>query len=72
MFRTTVSLPDDLSGIINQVTLILPAVRGRRVSLNGLLVELIQRGLATVADEPGWKDAIEAAKGGRKNESASR
>jgi hypothetical protein len=66
MKRQTINLPDDLGALIERTALHAGVWRGHSVSQNTIIVELIQRGLATVADEPGWKDAIEAAKGGEK------
>jgi hypothetical protein len=64
MYRRLVNLPDEMKFIIQHASLVLGVHRGQAVSQNTVIVELIQRGLASVAQEPGWKDAIESTKGG--------
>jgi hypothetical protein len=64
--RVTLRLPRPIWRQANTQLAALNVTEDSRRSLNGLLCELIQRGLASVAQEPGWKDAIESAKGGGK------
>lgn len=66
MKRTTVNFPDDLGALIEHIALHAGVQQGHAVSQNTVIIKLIERGLATVADEPGWMDAIESAKGGEK------
>ncbi len=64
--RVTLRLPRSVWRQANAHLIALDTAEDRRHSLNGLLVELIQRGLASVAQEPGWSEAIASAKGGGK------
>jgi hypothetical protein len=58
MYRYALELPDDLAAALKQCALHLSVVRGERVPLIAVIIELLTRGLEAVKDEPGYKEVI--------------
>ena len=65
MKRQTVNFPDDLGALIGRIALYAGLEKGKAVSQNTVIVELVKIGVQAGGHTPWW-EAIEKAKGDAK------
>ena len=58
MYRYNLAMPEHLRDTLQRCARHLSVVRGRQVTMLDVILELLARGLTTVAKEPGWNDAL--------------
>lgn len=58
MYRYNLVMPEDLRDTLQRCARHLSVMRDTHVTMLDVILELLARGLATVAKEPGWNDAL--------------